>query len=621
MRETTLKVLEGRNYMAFRTFALDGCPNRVAMYDGPSQDIIEDPTPNDRDGHLELVAALLMGNAGLTKPQHGRILCRLDANVLESLRTEMGRQPHRFLALEIFLKASEYHIDPRLVTEDGVAETRNQTEGDPHSLARECLDNLRSLELTRALVGPDNVELFEMISDTQYDEIRAISLSLTKRDRIKFNDVLATDKDIDLDWSRIHSSPNALAILYNFSPYTDTGAVVASKRLRESGDQFDVVACSFANRKKIDATIERIAAPYVVTKTFLPMAPSWGTWNAFKGYAIRASRLATSNIASGRNYDYVYTRAMWAPSHYAGALIKREFPDLPWLAEFSDPLSLDVEGLPRGGEIPDDQFLHELLDEIEQEFGPIPESHRTIFSIAEIIAYARADRILFTNHHQQTTMLNHIYSEKLRGRVIDLAEVSNHPTLPSKFYEVEQVAYRVDPAVVNLAYFGEFYATRGLTEITMAIRMLPSNLRDKVHLHVFTNYIPEGSSGARPRGMPAKAYADLVERAISGVGAYGIEKQIHLNGSLPYLKFLGITKMFDYLLVNDAKSGAHHDVNPYLPSKWSDYAGSTASSWAFVEEGSSLAGKPATVMTQLGNVESIAEELHKIIDRKLGNSL
>lgn len=604
--------------MAFKTFEVSGYRSGLAVLDDAREIEFEGSFRDRNELDAGFAVELLLANAGLTEPRPGSMLCELSREAYEHVESPMLAR-HRFLAVELYLHALKSKFDRTSPAPPESSRLRIGECDDVMKRATQFVEDLRSLDRVRDLVTASSLKLYKTLSKALYEEGRIYIDGCSKAERIKFNDVVATAPNIEVKWGQLQAAPNALAVLYNFSPYTDTGAVVASKRIRESGDRFDIISCSFANRKKIDNTIERIAAPYVVTKEFLPMIPSWSTWDSFKAFAIRAKRLAFDNVKNGRKYDYVYTRTMWAPSHYAGSLIKKEFPDLDWVAEFSDPLSLDVEGIARGGELPEDKFLLDLLVDIEEEFGSVPESYRTIFSIAEIIAYARADRIIFTNNHQQLVMLEHIYSSALRDRVAAVAEVSNHPTLPSVFYDAEEIDYVVDSSVVNLAYFGEFYATRGLTEVTKAIRMLPQGFRDKVHLHVFTNYIPVGSSGARPRGMSAKAYDDLVDRAISGVGAYGIEDQVHLNGSLPYLKFLGITKKFDYLLVNDAQSGEHHAVNPYLPSKWSDYAGSVAASWAFVEEGSSLAGKPANVKTPLGDIVAIANELKKIISQKLGS--
>ena len=567
------------------------------------------------------VVTSILSTSGLSRGEELGIELRMKADEYRLMRNSSWNPHHRFIALELYLRSESSVLIEKASIEARIDTLTILTDSNQSTIdvAKKYIVDIRSLMRARQFVTSGTIELYRPIADALYKEILDYRSKLSKDERIRFNDQLATANNLDVEWSRLHSKPNALAVLYNFSPYTDTGAVVASKRIRASGDSFDVIACSFAHRKKIDGTIERIAAPYVYSKYFLPMVPSWATWSAFKAYALRASRLAQDKIDSGSRYDYFYTRAMWAPSHYAGALIKKQNPGLKWVAEFSDPLSLDVEGLPRGGAPLADEFVSDLLESVEGDFGVIPESERTIFSLAEITAYALADEIVFTNDHQKSTMLSHIYSDRLKLRVEAKSTVRNHPTLPPEFYEAEQVDYKVDSNLINLAYFGEFYATRGLTEVTTAIRMLPEKYRSLVHLHVFTNYIPVSGSGARPRGMSAQAYNDLVDRAISGVGAHGIEHQVTLNGSLPYLKFLGITKKFDYLLVNDARSGEHHSVNPYLPSKWSDYAGSESKSWAFVEDGSSLSRKPATVHTPLGDIPAITDGLIRIIEEKLGN--
>ncbi len=80
-----------------------------------------------------------------------------------------------------------------------------------------------------------------------------------------------------LPWQDMIPEAQGLALLYNFSPFQDTGSTVASKRLRQFGASEDVIAYSFLHHKKADPTIERISAPYVKSKLFLPFAPNWAT--------------------------------------------------------------------------------------------------------------------------------------------------------------------------------------------------------------------------------------------------------------------------------------------------------------------------------------------------------
>ncbi|MDO5501018.1 MAG: hypothetical protein Q4F67_15190, partial [Propionibacteriaceae bacterium] len=244
-----------------------------------------------------------------------------------------------------------------------------------------------------------------------------------------------------------------------------------------------------------------------------------------------------------------------------------------------------------------------------ERWGPIPEDRTGFFSLAEWIAYALADEVWFTNENQRDVMLAAVSDSQLREDVRRRSHVSHHPTLPPAFYDLVPTNYPVDETKLNLAYFGEFYATRGIGDVTAAIRRLPIGLRERVHLHVFTSFVPAGKGGARPAHMTHAAYDELVTRALDGVGADGIEDQVHMNPARPFLEFLNLTNTFDYLIVCDAHTAEHHDRNPYLPSKWSDYANSTAGTWALVEEGSVLSTKPATAMSPVGDVDAAVEVL------------
>lgn len=454
------------------------------------------------------------------------------------------------------------------------------------------------------------------------DRIDAICAELLERAsgsadarREVFDDIVST-RPTSFPWNRVRPQERGLAFLYQFAPWVDTGAVVASKRLREEAAIVDVISVNGAQRRHVDPTTSLIGAPYVDNLVHVDIPQTWAHWGGVRAYVGRALK-AAERLGGPRSH--VYSRAMWVPSHYAGAMYKLRHPDVPWVAEFSDPLSLDVEGKPRPGQqVSRDPWYEPVFSEVERRWGPIPEARMGIFGMAEWLVYALADTVLFTNDLQRQTMLETIEHPQLRESVAARSVVRNHPSLPARFYDLAPAEYAIDPSKVNLAYFGEFYATRGIGDLTTAMRMLPSDLRPHVHLHVFTNYVPAGKGRARPVSMSNDAFQALVVRAQQGIGADGIEDQVHLNASLPYLQFLNVTRHFDYLVVCDARSGAGHHVNPFLPSKWSDYANSSAGAWAFVEEGSSLSGKPAEIKTPLGDPDAARRVLMSLIEAKRG---
>src|SRR5699024_942024 len=191
----------------------------------------------------------------------------------------------------------------------------------------------------------------------------------------------------DFPWELVRNRAESLAVLYSFSPFRETGSAVASQRMRVFAENFAVISCSFLQHKKQDPAVETISRPYVASKEYLPLTPSWASWPQFRTFAERAARSAGLRMSTGAQYRRLYTRAMWAPSLYAGMRIRLDHPDLPWTAEFSDPLSLDVEGETRGGAIPRDAFTAPLIAKWESDFGSLSASDLTIFRFAELLVF------------------------------------------------------------------------------------------------------------------------------------------------------------------------------------------------------------------------------------------
>ena len=480
-----------------------------------------------------------------------------------------------------------------------------------------AVSSIRDAKWTVSGADSIAVESFTVAALNQAAQVYALG---GKQRRLLNDELTFAGAQFDFPWNLVRNQAESLAVLYNFSPFQDTGSTVASKRLRVFAENFDVISCSFLQHKKQDQTVETISRPYVSSKEFLPLSPSWASWAPYRAFAERAARSAQNRIDSGSDYRRLYTRAMWAPSLYAGIRIKLGNPNLPWTAEFSDPLSLDVEGEPRGGDLPRDDFTEPLIETWESDFGPLHNQDLTIFRFAELLVYGYADTIIFTNEHQRSIMLDTIDRSDLRERVEAHSLVAHHPTLAPGFYELEKVNYEVDDDHVHLGYFGEFYTARGITEITDALRSLPERIRSRIRLHVFTNYIPETSGGVKPASFSRKQFNLLVQRTLDGVGVSGLEEQVVFNNSLPYLQFLAVAQELDFLIVTDARSGSGHSINPYLPSKWSDYCGSTAKVWALAEEGSVLSTMNLDACTPIGDSHAARSVLWNLVEGKFGSA-
>ena len=130
-----------------------------------------------------------------------------------------------------------------------------------------------------------------------------------------------------------------------------------------------------------------------------------------------------------------------------------------------------------------------------------------------------------------------------------------------------------------------------LSEVLEALRALGPAARARLRLHVFT---------PKPEEL-AKA-----------ASAAGLADTVVANPYVEYLEFLHLTTMFDVLLVNDTHTSDTHDINPYLPSKISDYAGSGPAIWGVVEPGSILSRQPLDYVSSLGDVNGARDVLERI---------
>jgi glycosyltransferase involved in cell wall biosynthesis len=268
---------------------------------------------------------------------------------------------------------------------------------------------------------------------------------------------------------------------------------------------------------------------------------------------------------------------------------------VPWIAEFSDPISRTIHGRARPGLAEEGPLLDELRAGLRAA-GVEPPAHLDTFAWAELLAYALADEVMFTNENQREHMLAYCPDPGLAERARAVSTVRHHPTLPPRFYDLHQPRYRLDDDHVHLGYFGAFYPTRGLTEVTGALGSLPAHVRSRVRLHVFTQ---------DPRAISA------------AVAEAGLADCVEVNPYVGFLDFLALTRRFDVLVVNDADSSGHGPGgNPYLPSKLSDYLGSGTPIWAIVEPGSVMSRQPLAHTTLLGDTAAAAEVLTGLVTRR-----
>src|SRR5699024_6667943 len=246
--------------------------------------------------------------------------------------------------------------------------------------------------------------------------------------------------------------------------------------------------------------------------------------------------------------------------------IKRHNPGVKWVAEFSDPLHKDVNAHQRYAPIEDDEYIEGLKRDTDPEYHGLLNDN--VFNLCEVLPFLYADELIFTNTHQLKYMMER-FDPELQEMIRKKATVSQHPTPPAALYSLVQSYYKLDDTVINLAYFGNFYDTRGFRQIELVAKQLYDKGINNFRIHVFTNL--NGKTMQFHKGSDFRDY-------------------IVLNPYVSYFEFLNLSDRLDILMIFDAQTIGIKPFNPYVPSKLSDYRGSSSFVWAFTEPGSVLDG-------------------------------
>lgn len=479
----------------------------------------------------------------------------------------------------------------------------DQTVGDPKppapSFTNDVVRPLETIAAVQSMAAPGTTA--DAVREMVGEQADIIGVYLAARPEARPDVVRALDRSParDLPYERINSTAaSALAIAYAFPPYADTSAIVAAKRLRASGEVYDVISNAMDAIRDVDPDTARIAGPFVARARAVRTPSYFTAWGPMEAFAVKGSSVIREWLAGREPYRVVYSRAHFAASHVLAAAYKLAEPSAVWQAEFSDPLSRSVAGAERGARVNDSAFARKLRSGVAAAGLPTPSSDNA-FVWCEELAYALADELIFTNENQLEYMLGYCPDQRLAAIARSKAVVRPQPVLPAEFYAMTDAGHAVDTDRVNIGYFGSFYVNRGVDDVLCGLKDLDERTRRRVMLHVFT---------------------DHVEKIRSRVEDLGVSGNVRLNHYLPYLAFLRATAVFDCLVVADADTSGSHTANPYLPSKWADYAGSGVAVWGLVAPDSPLSRQDLAYASPLGDRQAAQAVIRRIVANR-GNSL
>ena len=391
-----------------------------------------------------------------------------------------------------------------------------------------------------------------------------------------------------------HSAARTLAICYVYTPYNDASAIVAAKRLAESSEPFDVISHNMAPIRVIDRTTLAIDSEYRGKHTRLSGPPSSTSWYRLAEFCQQGSK-AWEDLTRGRApYTKLYSRAQWPFSHALAALIKARQPDIHWVAEFSDPISIDIDGHNRPGVMGEFQERKEVEEAIRRSGFDVTKVEM-LHEWVEMVAYTLADEIMFTNENQKIFMASRIKDPLLVRHVTQRAVIASHPPVPDRLLKDLPSPVPIKDGKIHLGYFGRYYKERGIDDILTSLQQLPKDSRKRVIFHV---YVPE------KQVFEVRHYIRNQYRG----------DNVRVGKQMNYTDFLRSAKSMDWLLVIDSKVTALHGLNPYLPSKYSEYLSLGTKIWGIIEPGSPLSQSPLDAMSLSGHPDDAWRVLMMILN-------
>ncbi|MBR5503475.1 MAG: hypothetical protein IKV87_03370 [Methanobrevibacter sp.] len=362
-----------------------------------------------------------------------------------------------------------------------------------------------------------------------------------------------------------------LLIAYKFPPMTDVGGIILAKRALLTGKSYDVVHTEIQEPLDNDFNeiIDEIINNRIIIKNFEYGMSKKELNETFNNYITEGlKKLEDAND----NYKTITTRSWGVQPVFLALEYKLNHPECFWTAEFSDPLTVNIENKSRDKKFKLDN--KDYADRINKEIDRVNKEKNSklehikeddnIYLLCEYLAYVFADKIRFINSNQRYIMLKQCPYD-VKDLVMGKSEIKSHPTLDEKYYHVKEVDYKVDEDCINIGYFGTYFGKRNFETIFYAYDNLNDDLKAKIKFHLFLNH------------------GDNLKRLTSNLN---MGKSLIVNNKVSLLEFLNLSTKLDVLLVNDTETKGNFEKNPYRPSKIADYLGSNNDIWGICEKDS-----------------------------------
>jgi glycosyltransferase involved in cell wall biosynthesis len=385
-----------------------------------------------------------------------------------------------------------------------------------------------------------------------------------------------------------------LVVLCAAPPYTDIGETGLVRRVHAAGVVVDVVSANLRRVRPADRSAQVVWREYVDTAYRIRTRPTLdGGWGSIAAFCRAGLDYIDEREQTKGRYRSIRSGSAFPGSHLLAALYKIRHPEVPWVAELSDPPASARRTVGPDPDV-DEELLTELRKGVAVQGHVLPEVEDP-WALAELLPLALADGIVFADESRRLRALADCTERALVERALARSVVEPHPVPRAELYRAEPSGYELDPDLVHLGYFGARTGTRRPAEVLAALRALDPARRMRLRLHAF---VPDG--------------AGFAEHA----RAVGLEGVVLVNEPLGYLPYLNLTTRLDVLLVSDSRPAGYRDAGPGLPPQYADYAGSGRPIWGIVDPGSELSGRRLAYRSALDDVDGARAVLRRLIDRR-----
>lgn len=322
-----------------------------------------------------------------------------------------------------------------------------------------------------------------------------------------------------------------------FVPTNDTVTLLCYKHLRLLDHQYDVLALkdkfdkSLIKQLENDDNFAKFNLEYCGNYSDIVM--NMQNKNIFKGIFNMFLYLKTCfKKAKENQYAILYTSSIPCFTHLAGYLIKKKYPQIKWVASFSDPIYKSPYK-----KDPETFKNYNLLEKI----GFYVYIWIYMNSIFEKTAMKYADQIIMISEQQKAYMCQN-YQQDYREKC---------HVVPLNYIEAWQKDIKHDNKHLQpyqAVHMGRIYGLRKINNFLEALKQLKEELKTKVIFH---------------------QYGEIPRNDLKKIKEYGLEDIFIVHDKVSYDQAQEIQLKGDILLLFDTIMQG--DNQPYLPSKITEY--------------------------------------------------